>query len=200
MCSLFQLFHSRIGEKEWSHSTLVLCPGSSGVSADVMSEGFFQSFCSTLTRGDSNFSLANSGQQQDAIGFSRLIIRTIPDALNMQKQSVSRKILHRRQETVNFFFQELSPYHWVILSFPTSCNLSNLWAFYDFAVALLCCFAIFTHCKQSDGWGAVNIPWHLSWCQPSGRPLFPVLTTKLTHKTSENVRCLCCCVAAKTVW
>ena len=63
----------------------VLCPGSSGVSAD--------------------------GQQQDAIGFSRLIIRTIPDALNMQKQSVSRKILHRRQETVNFFFQELSPYH-----------------------------------------------------------------------------------------
>lgn len=31
-----------------------------GVSADVMSEGFFQSFCSTLTRGDSNFSLASS--------------------------------------------------------------------------------------------------------------------------------------------
>jgi hypothetical protein len=126
--------------------------------------------------------------------------RTIPDALNMQKPSVSRKILHRRQETVNFFFPELSPYHWVILSFPTSCNLSSLWAFYYFAVALLCCFAIFTHCKQSDGWGAVNIPWHLSWCQPSGRPLFPVLTTKLTQKTSENVRCLCCCVAAKTVW
>ena len=121
-------------------------PGLPGVS-DEMSEGLFQSFCSTFTRGDSNFSLANSGQQQDANGFNSHH-RTSSHHSWCFKYAKS-KVLHGKFCTGarKLFSQELFPWHWVMLSFPNSYPATFEFLLCCKLVVLLCCFAMRSHCR-----------------------------------------------------